>query len=113
MNEYPKILFKPTQPKPQPTPPGSGSYDERTVGSEEEKDAALAEGWYESPADFGVESAPGTSPDPKIAENAENPAAKSGKTPPHHGSKEEERERAQAIKDEEEAEKRAKKGGKW
>ncbi len=40
----------------------------RTVNNPEE-DEALGEGWASSPADHGIETAPGATPDPAIAAN--------------------------------------------
>lgn len=44
-------------------------HDPVTVRSAEEDEALT--GWYESPADYGVETCPGPVPDPVIAEKRE------------------------------------------
>lgn len=53
---YPRFRYHPDKPA------------ELVNSPEEEK--ALGAGWYKSPAEYGVETAPSKKPDPKIAENA-------------------------------------------
>ena len=50
MSDYPKVLYKPTDPKapdPKVTDP-TGGYTSKTVSSEAEKKQAIADGWHET-----------------------------------------------------------------
>lgn len=47
----------------------------------EDEDAALV-GWFESPAEYGVETCPGLTPDPVIAKAAEKLLKKESKPSP-------------------------------
>lgn len=65
MASYPKGIYKPN---PNPVDPANphDQYIAKTVYSADEE-RALGAGWYSSPAEFGVETAPGKRPDPAIA----------------------------------------------
>ena len=119
--EFPKVMYRALE---------AGGYEEKVCVSEADYDALMLEkNWVESPAELGIETAPGQEPDPDIAENAPPPPVLDNTLPPEgetqaidpwdkpsptpKGKKAATKEEQQALEEEAEAERRYKaKGGK-
>lgn len=54
--------------------------EEPRIVQDEEEDEALGEGWKSSPADHGIETAPGAAPDPDILANLPEPVKVKART---------------------------------
>lgn len=64
-HEYPKYKYHPVE--------------DACVVDSEESELELGDGWFDSPAEYGVETCPGMKPDPKILSKKSKPAPKAEK----------------------------------